>query len=137
MDVNNLKFPVLCFNQGLTIKCKNVEELTTCTKTGLKNGYFKNLQIVDSSNKLYKVKETKKIKGVGLLWGYNIFLNQKILVDLIFHDKVQDILFEEVKNKVLNSSKSIQLWETREGFDEFKNKIASTKNINELANLIK
>ena len=60
-----------------------VDALTTCTKVALKNGYFDDLLIVDANGVGYQVKGARKLHGVGPFFGYNIFLNQRIKVELL------------------------------------------------------
>ena len=59
--------------------------------------YYKGLKIVDVDGNVYKINSAKKIKGVGLFWGYNVFLNQKIKVELSFSDKFEKISLEDLK----------------------------------------
>ncbi len=61
--------------------------------------------IVEASGKAYKVTSAKKLHGVGPFWGYNIFLNQKIKVELLFEGKPFQITADEVKKRVLLSFK--------------------------------
>jgi len=78
MLVNELRFPVICFWRTLTRVRDNYEQLTTTTSAGVANGMFNNLLVVDSDGLSITVKKAEKLHGIGFLWGYNIFLDQRI-----------------------------------------------------------
>jgi len=89
ISISSLVFPVIYFNK-YTFNIKyDQEKLTLTTKAGLKNKLYENLTIIDSSGKQYKVKAARKLHGVGPVWGYNIFLNQKIKIELEFLQNVE------------------------------------------------
>jgi hypothetical protein len=55
--------------------------------------------IVEANGKAYKVPGAKKLHGVGPFGGYNIFLNQKIKVELLFEGNPFQITADEVKSE--------------------------------------
>jgi hypothetical protein len=40
------------------------------------------MTVVDSNGTGIKIKDAHKLHGVGLFWGYKLFLNQRIRVEL-------------------------------------------------------
>lgn len=98
-----LKFPIITFNKFSTIGvffCR--EDLQRTTSAGLKNGLYDNLEVVDSNGLSTKVFNVRKLRGIGPLWGYNIFLNQNILVEVEFGDE-QQISLGKLKSKAIKS----------------------------------
>jgi hypothetical protein len=101
-----LNYPVVSFGKGNVMHfARNQEELTTCNSRGLKNGFYNNLVVFDSMGNKIIVKGAEKIKGIGALWGFNIFLNQKILVKLKFSDEAIGISLEDTKEKIFKALK--------------------------------
>jgi hypothetical protein len=102
MTSKGLKYPILAFgNDKSVIMFENVDQFTTCGERSIKKGgYFDNLRVVDASGNCYLVVSCKKIKNVGLFWGYDIFLAKTIKAEF---DLVQDttpISLEDFKKKV-------------------------------------
>lgn len=107
---SSLRYPVLMFSRGTVSTSRTEDELTTCSKTALSNGFFSGLLLIDSDGLSVKVKSATKSHGVGFLWGYNIFLNQKIKVSLLLEDNAQCIDFGEVKAKVIKAIRTSHAW---------------------------
>lgn len=108
MDV--IKYPVICFEKDFFRIRYNEESLTTTTRAGLKNGLFTNLFIIDSMYRGFKVKSAQKLYGVGLFGGYNIFLNQKIKVELLFEGEPQEVSLDEIKKRIIQSFRKWDGW---------------------------
>lgn len=87
MTIEGLKFPIISFNGNDIYIARHSDEITICSKVALKNGFYRNLRIVDSEGYEVKVIDAYKIGTVGLFYGYNIFLNQKLKVELIFSNE--------------------------------------------------
>lgn len=130
-------FPVLCFSQDIVSVSESADQLTTCSKVGLKKGYFRKLIIIDSAGALYKVNGAKKLCGVGPFWGYNIFLNQKIRVELSFKENPSPVSLQEVKNMVFMSFRKWHGWATRGDFEELNDKITNAQTFSEVIELLK
>lgn len=101
-----LRFPVTTFNKFSTIGvffC--LEDLLRTTSAGLKNGLYDNLEVVDSDGVSTKVVSATKLRGIGPFWGYNILLNQNILVEVEFGDE-QQISLDKLKSEAIKSVKA-------------------------------
>lgn len=136
MISNAIKFPVLRFSQMLVGVKNKEDDLTTCTKVALKKGFLDDMLIVEASGKAYKVTGVKKLHGVGPFGGYNIFLNQKIKIELLFEGKPFQITADEVKKRVLLSFKKRHAWSTRGDFEELQDSIKNAQSILEIIQLL-
>jgi hypothetical protein len=130
--VDDLKYPVLCFSRNLIRIKLTVDALTTCSKLALRNGYFENLLVIDSAGVGLRVRGAEKLYGVGLFWGYNIFLNQRIKVRLLIEETPLKISVDEVKRHVFHSFKHRHGWSTRDDFDELRTSIEEACSIPEI-----
>lgn len=109
-SANTLHFPVLQFSQGGLFPATSDTSLTTCSRTALKNGFYSGLLILDSGGKTRTVTGAKKLKGVGPLWGYNFFLNQRIAIELIWSGDTGSMTKNEVESLVLRTIQSSPSW---------------------------
>jgi hypothetical protein len=129
---SHLKFPVLAFwREFIRIEC-SWEGLTTTTKAGLKNGMFNDLLLVDSEGRGVRVINARKLHGVGLFWGYNIFLNQRIRVELVVEEKGLNLSLEEVKTLVFASFRKRCGWRTRGDFNDLCAWVKEAKSVAEI-----
>jgi len=118
-NLDNFAFPVLILTQGDAFPASSRGELLKCTKTALKNGFFSRALIVDSQGKTVRVAEARKVAGIGRFWGYNIFLNQNIEVELILEGGFTTMSAGELRkemNKATNiENESIPGWAKIDG----------------------
>lgn len=84
---NDFKYPLIALNHQQIHIARNEKEILVCSKKALSNNFFKNMKIIDSSETLFNIDNAIKIKGHGLFFGYNIFLNRKLKIDLIVKSK--------------------------------------------------
>jgi hypothetical protein len=76
--------------------------------------------------------ECQKLRGMGRLFGFNIFLNQRIQVALTASGPVQIIGIEEVRQLVKSAIRGKQQWDSMEDFDEFTAIIDRAQTISEI-----
>ncbi|MCA6516134.1 MAG: hypothetical protein IM577_11140 [Chitinophagaceae bacterium] len=113
VNVESINFPVIYFNKFSFYIVDNIDKLTTTTKAGLKNKLYDDLIIVDCSGKCFKVKDAEKMFGIGFLWGYNVFFNQKIKIKLNFSEDVTNFSLQELKKVLLKIlQKDKYFWES-------------------------
>jgi hypothetical protein len=136
MGINELNFPVICFSQNVIRMEKSSDSLTTCSKTALRNGYFENLLIIDSKGVALRITGAKKLHGVGLFSGYNLFLNQRIKVELVSNGEAVQISTPELKQKVLNSFRNRHGWSSRGDFESLRNSIVNASSITEIITMV-
>jgi hypothetical protein len=131
--VTAIKFPILYFSTGIMGFAKTLDEITICKKGALKNGFFDNLLLIDIDGIGFQVKGARKITGVGLFCGYNIFLNQTIKVELMLDQTTRNVSIDEVKNIIFRSFEKWHGWKSRGDLEELKVKVKKT---NSIANII-
>ncbi|KAA6437968.1 hypothetical protein FEM33_19035 [Dyadobacter flavalbus] len=126
-------FPIIKFDRFSfeIIPCLDI--LTKTTSAGLRNRLFENIVIVDSNGFTYFVKNATKVKGLGRFFGYNIFLNQTILVDLNFEPNIEKIQLNDLKKKMVkNVHKEKAFWASGGNFDKIIELINHSESINAL-----
>lgn len=102
VDMKDIKFPVIAFNQGIYMVIDEARTLTRCSAAGLKNGWFDGLEFVDVDNKLFKVKSARKIGSYRDNTG--LFLSRKFLkVELAFAGEPKKITLDEIRKKVIKN----------------------------------
>lgn len=137
MTVEDLRYPVLGFSQHLVRVSQTADALTTCSKLALrKGGYYEDLLVVDSAGVGLRIKGAEKIHGVGLFWGYNIFLNQRIKVRPHIEGPPMQVSLTEVKRHVLGSFDRWHGWSTRGDFAELKSSVEAATSIPEIIDRI-
>ena len=134
--IDSLKYPALAFVWGMVFPVRSADDATQCTKVALKNGYFSNQLMVDSTGKAVKIKGAKKLHGVGPFWGYNIFLNQRIRVELILEGQPFQMDVNEVRGRVLNSMRGHHGWDASIDYDELIASIERTESIYQITGIV-
>ncbi|MFH1158851.1 MAG: hypothetical protein V1721_08275 [Pseudomonadota bacterium] len=135
--IESIKFPVICLQDKFLRIRLDMDSLITTTKAGLKNNYFSNLLIVDSNLCAFRIKSAKKLYGVGPFWGYNIFLNQKIKVELQFEGTPKKIPLNEIKQRILGCLEKGPAWSSVDNLNEIKSKIEHAVSYDEIIELLK
>jgi hypothetical protein len=133
-----MEFPILTLSRPSIIEViKNENDLTICNAKALKNGYYANLRIVDTASYLYIVESAKKVGVIGPFAGFDIFLNQKIRVELLITQSPSKISLDELRKMVFDSFENWHGWSTRGDFDELKEKIENAKSVVEVIEYLK
>lgn len=135
MKQNNFNYPIIAFSASDVHLARNEDEILICSKTALNNGFYKNMKVIDSSGVLYSIKNATKVKGHGLFWGYNIFLNQKIQVELIINESQIETDIETLKKLILKGMKK-SFWDSGGNYKEIINKIHLSNSIHEIINYL-
>jgi hypothetical protein len=134
--VDAIDFPILCFTQGIVFAKYNLESLSTCTTAALRYGYFDRMWFVDSSYSKFRVKSAGKLYGVGPFWGYDIFLNRRIRVQLTWETESHKLPLEEIKQSIFKSFKNWHGWASADGFDELQLSVKNAHTLLEIINSI-
>lgn len=137
VTVDAISFPIVCCSQGLALVMDTIDELTTCNKMALNNGYFDSMSIVDSTSMEYKIRGARKLRGVGPFGGYNLFLNQRIEVALQLDEQSVQLSLEDVKQKVLRSFKQWHGWSSRGDFADLTERVQNAGSYGELIQLLR
>lgn len=136
MTANDLVFPVLHIYRGSLSPARSLELLTTTTSVALRKGFFDGLTIVDSLGKEAVVQQAKKLHGVGPFWGFNVFLNRTIRVELSLQETGRILGVEEVRALVLREFQVWHGWESRGDFDELKASVENAQSVAEIIRLV-
>jgi len=134
--IESLKYPALVFSRGMVFPARSADDLSLANRAALKNGYFSGQLIVDSTGKAVKIKDAKKLHGVGPFFGYNIFLNQRIKVELLPDGQPSQKDVGDVRDLVLKALRGNQGWNASGDYDELVASAERAKSISEIAGLI-
>jgi hypothetical protein len=130
MSVADFVFPVLCFWKNYFRIEESLTSLVTTTTAGLRHGMFDRLLITDRTGKSQLIGTARKASAVGSMRGYNIFLNQSIVVKLIpdggpFHTSV-----DEVRDRVVRGFGAMDdLYAGRDDFYQMKRNVIRANTI--------
>ncbi|HYG37621.1 MAG TPA: hypothetical protein VD908_03335 [Cytophagales bacterium] len=131
--IDEIIFPIITFDKYAFSIVEDKDKLTTTTSAGVKNGLFDNLLIVDKTGKTFKVKDVKKLHPIGPFWGYNIFLNQKIKVELQLKPIEPELSLTDIKERILKIFKKDKyFWESGGNLNELIGLVENAKTIEEL-----
>ena len=133
MGADDLKYPALGkFPDGSLKVIPTSAYLTLNTAVGLREGYFTDLEIVDSRGKWIIVRAARKLHGEGRFGGYNLFLNQRIRVELDLHDEDRNSDVEQIRALILGDFESWLGWRSREDYTSLREAIISAPTITDL-----
>ena len=131
-----LRYPVLEFSQGMVFPARGVEELEQCTTPALRSGFFDDLLLIDSGGRSLKIAGARKVRGVGPLFGFSIFLNRRIQVTLTASGPERIAGVEEVRRLVLGALQGEQEWKSTSDIDELVAIVTQAKSISEIASAV-
>ena len=114
---------------------RSLADLNECTSFALRRGFFKNQLLVDASGRSVMVQSATKLHGIGPFWGYNIFLNQRIRVQLVAQ-AAASLSLEAVRTKTLKALEGRQQWDAGADIDELREKISGAHSIRDIATLV-
>jgi hypothetical protein len=83
LNPDEVNFPALALSGPIAHVYFSWEQLTRCTSQALKNGWFKNLVLIDSSGRQFRLSNARKIGPAGPLWGFHPFGRRVRIVPLI------------------------------------------------------
>lgn len=137
MSVAN--FPVLTFSQNLVRREESMSDLTKCTRVALKKRFYDGLKLIDSQGLRFDVIGAKKIRLLPPKPQFGHILdymtgNFRYQVELLFAPGTPvHISLEEVKKLIFDSFKKEKYsWQAMIDFDEFRDKVAAAKSLDEL-----
>lgn len=128
---------MLCHSQGIVAVEVTESQLTQCTKTALKNEWYRGMTVIDCRGTGIKIKDAHKLRGVGLFWGYNVFLNQRIRVELKPLGDPFIVSVGEARDMVLRSFRTWHGWQSRGDVEDLQDKVEKAETIPDLINLLK
>jgi len=120
----------------MVFSARSADDLTQSTKAALRNGYFSGQLIVDSTGKALKVGGAKKLHGVGPFCGYNVFLNQRIKVELQLDGELSQVDLSQTRERVLKALRGSQGWDAGDDADALIASVEQAKSISDIASII-
>jgi len=114
LDLSIVRFPVITFSNNRQMYFgRKRDDIEICSKIALKNGFYEGMRIIDADGIEYKIKDAAKVRTVGPLWGYNIFLNQKLRVKLYLGKAGDVVSLDSLKMQILKIMKSdMDFWDS-------------------------
>jgi hypothetical protein len=107
MTTSDLVYPLILIGTSGDIHvCIDEDWLTTMNRTTLKSGGYNGCVIVDSEGRWAKVEDTVFVSGKGSFWGYTIFMDRIIRVELLLSHKAVETSLDDVKQRVLRYMKA-------------------------------
>lgn len=137
MTVADLEFPVLCFWRKYIEKQKSFETLTLTSSIGVKNGRYKEMLIVDGHGTSFRIKDARKLHGVGWFWGFHPFYGQRIRVEFIIESGPTLMSVEEVRELVFRSFRRYSGWNTMYDHKEQREKVKNATAVGEIISALK
>jgi hypothetical protein len=120
----------------MVFPARDADEVTHCSKGALKSDFFTGQLLVDSLGAVLKITGAKKLRGVGPFWGYNIFLNQRIEVQLISDSPPGRLDLDSIRERVLIAFCSKQGWNASADLRELAESITRAQSIKEITNAV-
>lgn len=130
----DLKFPCLAVGERGVFTLSQKEIVSTAL--ALRNGKYSGLRLIDSSGIEAKVVAASKIRGIGPLRGWNLFLNQRIYVSLDVEATGKTCTADELRQFVLAEFRSWGGWKSREDFDGLKAAVLNATSCSEILRLL-
>lgn len=132
MNVSDLQFPVVCFNKLGPSTFERAVDLQTIFVAALRQGWFQDLLVFDSSGRKFRVSKVVRSGSVGPFWGFSLFFSRRIRVDLFLEIVSEEASLVELKALVLKDFADWHGWASRGDFPALKNRIAEAPSIPEL-----
>lgn len=84
ISAENLEFPVLMVGSRFLSVCRQVEKVTHCSISAIKNKVYEKAIYVDSSGRKLKVRKVS-LKGFAPpFWGFRLLKKREVIVSLEF-----------------------------------------------------
>ena len=133
-----MSFPALSFSRGLVLLIDSTDNITRCTKLGLKKGFYQDLVVVDSNSYRFQAVDAREVRRLRFkfsLRGFLSFLdrNPDLEIEIFFESSPAKMSVEEVKKMIFNSfRREKHLWEEMSDFEEFQNQISAVASLEQI-----
>jgi hypothetical protein len=134
MKLSDLDFPVASFaKDNITFYARDINELTTCSSVGFKNGFYNNLIIVDSRGTKCKVIRAVKAGTVGPFWGFSLLHGRWLRVNLELAKMEEELSLNDFKDKILTVFKKDEFfWDSGGELNELKQFVINANSFKEI-----
>ena len=136
-DLTDLSFPLVTFSKDGSIEIvRDLDALTTCTPTALKNGYYDGLRIVGIDGRQFVVKSARRLRTTKPWWRPPIVFFTQLAVTLDI-EEAGTITLERLKGAILKAFKADrESWEEAIGYDDFAREVDKCQSFGELASYV-
>lgn len=136
MSETGLQFPCICISQGIVIVVSEEEAVTTCTTAAIKNGWHREMLLVDTEGNARVVCGAEVLHGIGRFGGFNLFLNRRVRVRLQFRGGAFHLPLAELKRRVLDSFREWEGWSTRGDFVQLQERANAAQSVSDVIKLL-
>ncbi len=103
MSPTAIEFPAIFFKAPIHQVHQRRSDLYQSTAYALKRKWLTGARIVDSLGRVHLVRDARKVRGIGPLRGWNLFLNQRIEVDLVLDVEQEQVELDDLKRWIRES----------------------------------
>lgn len=132
LDSSILSYPVLVRYRSICVGMKDRDSLTRTTSAGVKNGIYEKYYIIDSALVEYRVTAVNVLGGVGPFFGFNLFLNRNVRVELELEVRNKQYEFAELKGIVMKELQKWKGWKSRDDYSVLMQAASSAESTNDL-----
>jgi hypothetical protein len=122
--------------EGDNVAVRDADALTRTTSAAVRGRLFEGLRVIDSQGQESVARGAKVLGGVGWFWGFNVFLNRRVRIDIDLHPTGEVLALEEVRRLVLKDFASWHGWEGREDLEALRAAVTSASTVGEIIRLI-
>lgn len=134
--LTELSYPVLLIRGAVLRVKRSADELSITTRAGLSNKLFEQARLVDATGRCWEIARAEKLHGIGAFGGWNIFLNQRIRVNLLAAESPIQMPLSEIKALVVRALSQWQPISTRGDADGLFARIEVSDSVREIADLL-
>jgi hypothetical protein len=98
---------------------------------------YKGMLLVDSQGISFRIKDARKLHGVGWFWGYHPDYGQRIRIELIIESGPTPMSVEEVRELVFRSFRRYSGWSTQFDHKEQREKVKNATTVGEIVSALK
>ena len=137
-SASDLAFPVLTVTASGDMEVVNdLEQLQTANALAIRQGFFDNQRIIETSGDTYRVTGIRDKRSKGILLGFRFLKPRLYLVELNL-EKEGNFSIEHVQKVALKGIRRFShFWEGNLEISELENRIRATKSLQELFHLLR
>jgi len=103
VDPTPIEFPAIFFKAPIYLVHERRSDLYESTAAALSNKFFIDARIVDARGRVQRVRDARKVRGIGPLRGWNLFFNQRIEIQLDLELEQEQVQLEQLKRWIRES----------------------------------
>jgi hypothetical protein len=132
MDVNVLRYPVICFNDDVFLVERDQESLTTTNIGAISAGWYDQMLIVDSLGQAYRIRNARRQGWAGFVWPDLV----RLRISFEANEEPASLSVDEVREQLYKSTTGWRLLTKRGDFEELETQIQQAHSVAELIYLL-